>query len=162
MAERIAKENKAKRRADARAKAKLKAKRKEKEFIDTDIMPLKPGWEDDELDRSIKAEHAEEVKALEAAFEEGRVAFNTFITSVNSGVGASLLVTVPTVSQALKGEGYPRSKRLYTQLLKDAALCRNRGGEALAGLWGNLMVYGTVPGVNPCGNAAEKYYSQGM
>ena len=22
------------------------------------------------------------------------------------------------------------------------------------------MVYGTVPGVNPCGNAAEKYFSQ--
>ena len=37
---------------------------------------------------------------------------------------------------------------------------RNRGGEQLAGLWGNLMVYGTVPGVNPCGNAAEKYYAQ--
>ena len=57
---------------------------------------------------------------------------------------------------------YPRSKALYTQLLKDAALCRNRGGEALAGLWGQLMVYGTVPGVNPCGNAAQLYYSQGI
>ena len=22
------------------------------------------------------------------------------------------------------------------------------------------MVYGTVPGVNPCGNAAEQYFSQ--
>ena len=105
---------------------------------------------------------AKEIKALEAAFEEGRLAFNSFITSVNAGVGASLLVTVPTVSQALKGEGYPRSKRLYTQLLKDAALCRNRGGEQLAGLWGNLMVYGTAPGVNPCGNSAEAYYSQAM
>ena len=60
------------------------------------------------------------------------------------------------------GVGYPRSKGLYTQLKKDAALCRNRGGEALAGIWGNLMVYGTVPGVNPCGNAAEKYFSQGL
>ena len=50
----------------------------------------------------------------------------------------------------------------YTQLLKDAALCRNRGGEALAGLWGNLMVYGTVPGVNPCGNSALAYFSQGL
>ena len=35
------------------------------------------------------------------------------------------------------GIGYPRSKGLYTQLKKDAALCRNRGGEALAGSWGN-------------------------
>ena len=35
-------------------------------------------------------------------------------------------------------------------------------GEVLAGVLGNLMVYGTVPGVNPCGSAAEKYYSQGL
>ena len=109
---------------------------------------------------NVAAPSAKEIKALEAAFEEGRLAFNKFIVAVNAGVGASLLVPVPTVSQALKGEGYPRSKRLYTQLLKDAALCRNRGGEQLAGLWGNLMVYGTAPGVNPCGNSAQAYYSQ--
>ena len=96
------------------------------------------------------------------AFDAGRVALNGFFAAVNSGVGASRLVPVPPVSQALKGEGYPRSKRLYTQLLKDAALCRNRGGEQLAGLWGQLMVYGTIPGVNPCGDAAAQYYTQGL
>jgi len=111
---------------------------------------------------NVAAPSAQEIKQLESAFDEGRVAFNGFITAVNAGVGASLLVTVPTVSQALKGEGYPRSKRLYTQLLKDAALCRNRGGEQLAGLWGNLMVYGTAPGVNPCGGSAAEYYSQAL
>ena len=50
---------------------------------------------------------------------------------------------------------------LFTQLMKDAALCRNRGGEALAGIWGQLMVYGTVPGVNPCGNVnMQNYFDQ--
>lgn len=33
--------------------------------------------------------------------------------------------------------------------------------QALAGLWGQLMVYGTVPGVNPCGNVnLQNYFSQ--
>lgn len=73
-----------------------------------------------------------------------------------SGKVAPRLVGIPP-----KGAGYPRSKKLYTQLRKDAALCRNRGGEALAGLWGNLMVYGTVPGVNPCGSVnMANYFAQ--
>ena len=79
--------------------------------------------------------------------------------SINGAVGTNLLVSIPPSAQI---SSYPRSKALYTQLLKDAAICRNRGGEALAGVWGQLMVYGTVPGVNPCGNAAEKYYRQGL
>ena len=80
---------------------------------------------------------------------------NTFFAAVNEATGSKRLVDIPKL-----GGPYPRSEKLYTQLLKDAALCRNRGGEALAGIWGNLMVYGTVPGVNPCGNAAEMYFSQ--
>ena len=52
------------------------------------------------------------------------------------------------------------SQTLYTQLMKDAALCRNRGGEQLAGIWGQLMVYGTVPGVNPCGSVNMASYFQ--
>jgi len=107
---------------------------------------------------------AAEIKEVGIAFDASRLALNSFFAAVNSGVGATRLVSVPpaTKALALKGEGYPRSKTLYTQLLKDAALCRNRGGEALAGIWGQLMVYGTVPGVNPCGNAAEAYFRQGL
>jgi len=105
---------------------------------------------------------AKEIKELESQFDEGRRAFNAFIVAVNAGAGVELLVTVPTVGEVLKGEGYPRSKGLYTQLIKDAALCRNRGGEQLAGLWGNLMVYGTAPGTNPCGSSAAAYYSQAV
>ena len=77
-----------------------------------------------------------------------------------SQLGSNRLAEIPPAKSSEKA--YPRSKTLYTQLLKDAALCRNRGGEALAGVWGGLMVYGTVPGVNPCGNSALAYYSQGL
>jgi len=75
---------------------------------------------------------------------------------MNEATGTKRLVTIP-----VNGVNYPRSKKLWTQLQKDSALCRNRGGEALAGLWGNLMVYGTVPGVNPCGNVnLANYFEQ--
>ena len=77
--------------------------------------------------------------------------------------GTKRLIQIPAGGfSATSAKAYPRSKQLYTDLLKEAALCRNRGGEALAGLWGNLMVYGTVPGVNPCGNSALAYYTQGL
>ena len=100
-----------------------------------------------------------EVVAIYGTYDNARLALNSFFKTVNEATASKRLVALPA-----KGEEdrYPRSKTLYTQLLKDAALCRNRGGEQLAGIWSNLMVYGTVPGVNPCGNAAEKYYSQGL
>lgn len=82
-----------------------------------------------------------ELKDVAATWETGRIALNEFFAAVNAGTQSDRLTAIPP-----NGKGYPRSERLYTQLLKDAALCRNRGGEALAGLWGQLMVYGTVPG----------------
>jgi len=102
-----------------------------------------------------KAEMAE----IFATYEVGRVALNNFFRTLNDSTGTKRLVEIPTKANA---KAYPRSKALYTALLKEAAICRNRGGEALAGLWGGLMVYGTVPGVNPCGNSALAYYSQGI
>jgi hypothetical protein len=80
-------------------------------------------------------------------WETGRESLNQFLATLNTVTETTRLQTIPE-----GGSGYPRSKERYVQLQKDAALCRNRGGEQLAGLWGNLMVYGTVPGVNPCGN----------
>eukprot|EP00316_Scyphosphaera_apsteinii_P005486 CAMPEP_0119336498 /NCGR_PEP_ID=MMETSP1333-20130426/91972_1 /TAXON_ID=418940 /ORGANISM="Scyphosphaera apsteinii, Strain RCC1455" /LENGTH=267 /DNA_ID=CAMNT_0007347313 /DNA_START=13 /DNA_END=813 /DNA_ORIENTATION=- len=88
-----------------------------------------------------------EVAVAMGFWEDGRLALNDFYTALNEATGTERLVTIP-----VGGESYPRSKERYVQLIKDAALCRNRGGEALAGIWGQLMVYGTVPGVNPCGN----------
>lgn len=103
-----------------------------------------------------------EVAALEAVWNAGAVQINAFYNALNTATsvpgqprtpGLPLLVPIP-----VNGVGYPRKKSLYTQLMKDSALCRNRGGEALAGLWGNLMVYGTVPGVNPCGSMNMQTY----
>jgi len=97
-----------------------------------------------------------EIAALEGTWNAGASALNGFYTAMNEATGTKRLVTIP-----VNGVNYPRSKKLWTQLQKDSALCRNRGGEALAGLWGNLMVYGTVPGVNPCGNVnLANYFEQ--
>ena len=104
-------------------------------------------------------------------WESGRRALNQFSEALNTATGTQRIAMIPvppshTPETALcaasevracvcsqeGGIGYPRSKERYVQLNKDAALCRARGGEALAGVWGQLMVYGTVPGVNPCGN----------
>jgi len=87
----------------------------------------------------------------------GASALNSFFVALNTATSTKRLVTIP-----VNGVGYPRSQKLYTQLQKDTALCRNRGGEALAGIWGNLMVYG-VPGtgVNPCGSVnLQNYFTQ--
>ena len=57
--------------------------------------------------------------------------------------------------------GHEQNPTKKMWLMKDAAQCRNRGGEALAGLWGQQMVYGTVPGVNPCGSVnMQTYFAQ--
>ena len=74
---------------------------------------------------------------------------------------AMLFPICQTPSPPSKSPAVFCSAMLFTQLMKDAALCRNRGGEALAGIWGQLMVYGTVPGVNPCGNVnLQNYFDQ--
>lgn len=99
--------------------------------------------------------NAKDIAAIEKTWDDGRQALNTFYVTMNTATSTNRLVTIPAA-----GKDYPRSKKLYTQLQKDAALCRNRGGQALAGLWGQLMVYGTVPGVNPCGNVNLQNYFQ--
>jgi len=96
------------------------------------------------------------IAAIEKTWDDGRQDLNIFYTTLNTATSVNRLVSIPP-----DGKDYPRSKKLYTQLMKDAALCRNRGGQALAGLWGQLMVYGTVPGVNPCGNVnLQNYFTQ--
>ena len=93
-----------------------------------------------------------------ALWEQGREELNEFLGTMNSATESTRMVQIPP-----KAEGYPRSKTLYTQLMKDSALCRNRGGQALAGIWGQLMVYGTAPGVQPCGSVnLETYFAQGQ
>lgn len=90
-----------------------------------------------------------------ARWDQGAASLNTFFTAVNRATGEKRLTLIPK-----DGKGYPRSAKLYTQLKKDSALCRNRGGEALAGVWGQLMVYGTV--TNPCGSVNIQTYFMGQ
>jgi len=90
-------------------------------------------------------------------WDAGRQSLNAYLVAMNTATGINRLVPIPP-----KGQGYPRSKARYTQFKKDAAICQNRGGEALAGVWGNLMVYGVAgTGVSPCGMTAAEYF-QGM
>ena len=76
--------------------------------------------------------------------------------TLNEATSTKRLTVIPKDVKA-----YPRSKKLYTQLQKDAKLCQNRGGQVLADVWGNLMVYGTVPGQEPCGQInMANYFEQ--
>ena len=89
---------------------------------------------------------AEKAVAL-GHWESGRVALNSFLVALNVATGTTRLTPIPEGAV-----GYPRDKQRYLELRQGQALCRNRGGEQLAGLWSGLMVYGTVPGVDPCGS----------
>ena len=73
---------------------------------------------------------------------------------MNTATQSKRLTLIPP-----KGDGYPRSRQLYIDLKKDMAVCQNRGGESLAGIWGQLMVYGTA--TNPCGKVnLASYFDQ--
>jgi hypothetical protein len=87
-----------------------------------------------------------EIVEVKKSWEEGRESLNKFFVALNVITGTDRMTTIPE-----GGEGYPRSKKRFKQLQKDLAMCRNRGGELLAGIYGQLMVYGTT-GTNPCGN----------
>lgn len=93
---------------------------------------------------------------LAKEWEAGRVALNTYFDVLNTAAREKkALFYIPP-----NGVGYGRSKKLYQRYKKDDALCRNRGGQVLANVWGQLMVYGTVPGVDPCGGSKTAYFSQ--
>lgn len=98
---------------------------------------------------------AEKAVAL-GHWESGRVALNDFLVALNVATDTTRLTPIPAGAV-----GYPRDKQRYLELRQGQALCRNRGGEQLAGLWSGLMVYGTVPGVDPCGSVnLANYFDQ--
>lgn len=70
-------------------------------------------------------------------WEEGRVAFNSFLTTLN---GATELDELKLIAST-KGD-YPRSERRYVELKKRLRTCQNRGGPALSQAWGQLMISG--------------------
>lgn len=94
-------------------------------------------------------------KEVSVAFDQGRDSLNAFLLGINDATGASRMVAIPKDYAA-----YPRSKSRYLELKRNLAKCQNRGGEALAGIWGQLMVYGTT-GVSPCGDInLSNYFDQ--
>jgi len=98
---------------------------------------------------------AEKAMAM-GQWDSGRLALNRFLVALNDATETTRLTTIPEGAI-----GYPRSAARYLELRQGQALCRNRGGEALAGVWSGLMVYGTVPGVNPCGDVnLGNYFDQ--
>lgn len=99
-----------------------------------------------------------EVKTVASKWVQARNALNIFLDGINKSTGGYQALTL--IPAKVADYEKLRSKDLYFQLLKDNALCRNRGGETLANIYSYLMVYGTVPGVKPCGYAAEKYFAQ--
>lgn len=101
---------------------------------------------------AVLASAGKDIKELQNTWEEGRESLNSFFVAMNTATSTTRMVTIPK-----GGKNYPRSKKLYSQLMRDAALCRNRGGETLAAIWGQLMVYADA-GVNPCGNINFKNY----
>lgn len=92
----------------------------------------------------------QQVADVEAAWQRGRTALNRYYELVNSAVGpAQALQPIP----ASAAEKYPRTKQRYVAFKKGLAICQNRGGTNLAGVWGGLMVYGTA--VDPCGSMPD-------
>jgi len=70
-------------------------------------------------------------------WEEGRVAYNSFLTAVNKATELDELKLV-----ASKNSEYSRSERKYVDLKKRLRTCQNRGGPALSNAWGQLMISG--------------------
>ena len=74
---------------------------------------------------NVAGPSAKDVAEVYTTWEAGRQALNSFFFALNESTGTQRLVTIPAAGDE---KAYPRSKLLYTQLLKDAAICRNRGG----------------------------------
>lgn len=91
----------------------------------------------------------------EEAWQAGRLALNKFYALVNTAIGQDLMQPIPKAEK----DGFVRSRARYTQFKKGLAICQNRGGTNLAGVWGGLMVYGTA--TDPCGAlpTVESYLS---
>jgi len=74
-------------------------------------------------------------------WEDGRVALNSFLTTLNTATGLNEMRLIPPSGPDQTKE-YGRSQRKYLELTKKTKLCQNRGGPALSQAWGQLMVSG--------------------
>lgn len=99
------------------------------------------------------------VPNAQAAWEEGRVALNSFFGTINLATGlTNELREIPPAGPNQLSE-YGRSIRRYNEFVKKTKLCQNRGGPALSQAWGQLMVSGYLQ--DSCGvEPLEGYFFQ--
>lgn len=104
-----------------------------------------------EIDKNAPA------KAMQA-YEDGRVALNAFLVTLNDATGLQEMKTIPPPGPNQTKE-YGRSQLKYLNLMKKTKLCQNRGGPALSQAWGGLMVSGYLQ--DSCGIPdLEEYFYQ--
>ncbi|KAL3816448.1 hypothetical protein ACHAXA_001030 [Cyclostephanos tholiformis] len=94
-----------------------------------------------------------------AAWEEGRLALNSFFVTLNAATGLEGELTVIPPPGPDQIREYGRSIRRYNEFMKKTRLCQNRGGPTLSAAWGQLMVSGYLQ--DSCGvEPMEGYFFQ--
>ncbi len=99
------------------------------------------------------------VPSAKAAWEEGRVALNSFFVTLNTATGLDNELAVIPPAGPNQLQEYGRSIRRYNEFMKKTKLCQNRGGPTLSQAWGQLMVSGYLQ--DSCGvEPLEGYFFQ--
>jgi hypothetical protein len=99
------------------------------------------------------------VPSAVAAWEEGRLALNSFFVTLNSATGLEGELRVIPPPGPDQTREYGRSIRRYNEFTKKTRLCQNRGGPTLSAAWGQLMVSGYLQ--DSCGvEPLEGYFFQ--
>lgn len=80
-------------------------------------------------------------KVVMQAWDEGRVALNSFFKVINDSTGLNEMRLMPPAGPDQEKE-YGRSQSRFNVLIKKTKLCQNRGGPALSQAWGQLMISG--------------------
>jgi len=102
---------------------------------------------------------ASAVPKAQAAWEEGRVAFNSFFAILNTATGLKDELTLMPPAGPNQIKEYGRNIRRYNEFMKKTKLCQNRGGPTLSAAWGQLMVSGYLQ--DSCGvEPLEGYFFQ--
>lgn len=98
------------------------------------------------------------ISVAKEAWEDGRMAINSFFLTLNDATGLKDMKTIPP-SGPDQTKQYGRNPRKYFELMKKTKLCQNRGGPTLSQAWGQLMVSGYMQ--DSCGIPdLEAYFFQ--
>lgn len=101
----------------------------------------------------------EAVPSAVAAWEEGRMALNSFFVTLNAATGLEGELRVIPPPGPDQTREYGRSIRRYNEFAKKTRLCQNRGGPTLSAAWGQLMISGYLQ--DSCGvEPLEGYFFQ--